>query len=392
MKFILNNYEELSKKLALNLKVSSGNKLVESFKNLKVVVQENSLEITSFNGENCVISTFNIEHKEDFQNDVEFLVEADVFKNIIDTFLEFGCPNINVTLNYEKERLHLNHKNIKFNLKILKNTKDFNGTPKLDTYNNYKTAVFNKNAFRRALLNTQKCASKDQAKPILEAVNIIVKEDIADIFTLDGYKAAYNQINCESGEEFTVSLSSSSAIPLILDILKNGYDFIEINTNGSYVMVENDDTVIFLKQISGNLPNYSRLIQQKESSYFITVDKKTLDNSIVATRIGNASNSPIRLLVNVQENTLTIQSAGSAVSGDSMDSFEITLPIALNCSKSDNVEIVVNRMFITDLLKSVYTENCKLIIQGEIEPLFVENDNEDKSTYLMLPINQNKRR
>lgn len=392
MNLTISNHEELSKKLALNTKVSSSNRLIESFKNLKIVVKENCLEIISFNGENCIISTFNIEHKSTFGTEFEFLAEADIFKNIIDTFVEFKCPHIDVFIDSEKERLYFNYKNIKFNLKILKDTKDFNGIPKLDTYNDYKTAIFNKNVFRRAILNTQKCSSKDQARPILEAVNIVVKGDVADIVTLDGYKAAYNQIECESCEEFIISLSTSSAIPLVLDILKNGYDFIEINTNGSYVMIENDDTIIFLKQISGNLPNYSRLLNRKDSSYFITLDKKTLDSALAATRIGNSSNSPIKLIINVKNSSLTIQSIGSTVSGDSIDSFEITLPIALNSTLSDDLEIVINRMFITDLLKSIYTENCRLIIQSAVEPLFIENESNDKSIYLMLPINQNKKR
>lgn len=392
MNFIINNQEELSKKLALNVKVSSTNKLIDSFKNLKMIIKENTLEITSFNGENCIISTFNIERKDDFVEEIEFLVEADIFKNIIDTFTEFNSPCINVFVDYEKERMYLNYNNIKFNLKILKETKDFNGVPKLDTYTDYKTAIFNKNALRRAILNTQKCAGKDQARPILEAVNIIVKGDSADIVTLDGYKAAYNKIECESAEEFTVSLSSSNAMPIVLDVLKSGYDFVEINTNGVYSMIENDDTVIFLKQISGNIPNYTRLIQKKDSAYYITLDKKTLDSALSATRIGNAGNSPIKLIINTKESSLTIESIGSTLSGDAIDNFEITLPVNLNNNDNEDLEIVINRMFMTDLLKSVYTDKCLLIIQSAVEPLFIENENNDKATYLMLPINQNKKR
>lgn len=391
MNFIINKQEELSKKIALNTKVSSSNKLIESFKNLKIAVKENSLEITSFNGENCIITTFSIENKSSFTEELEFLVDGDAFKNIIDAFTEFNCPYINVFVDYEKERMNLNYKNLKFNLKILRDTKDFNGTPKLDTYDDYKTAIFNKNALRIAILNTQKCAGKDQARPILEAVNFVVKGDTADIVTLDGYKAAYNQIECESSDEFTVSLSSSSAMPIILDILKSGYDFVEINTNGVYVMIENDDTIVFLKQINGNLPNYSKLLKKRDDAYFITLNKKTLESALSATRIGTSSTSPIKLTIDTNNKSLIIQSTGSAVSGDVVDDIEISLDVTLNHTKEECLDIFINRMFITDLLKSIYTEDCRLTIQSAMEPLFVENENVDKAIYLMLPVNQNRR-
>lgn len=392
MKFTINNQEELSKRIALNTKVSSSNKLIDSFKNIKIVVKENCLEMTSFNGENCIITNFKIDNIESFSEGVEFLVDGDAFKNIVDTFINFKCPYINVFLDLDKDRLNLRYNNIKFNLKIQKNTRDFNGTPKLDTYENYKTAIFNKNALRIAILNTQKCASKDQAKPILEAVNIIVKGNVADIVTLDGYKAAYNQISCECEDDFAISLSSNGAIPIVLDILKSGYDFVEINTDGVYTMIENDDTVIFLKQVTGNIPNYKKLLNIKDDSYFLTLDKKTLESALRASKIGSSATSPIKLTVNTEDSTLTIESAGDVSAGDCIDNFEITLPVTLTCTSANNLDVYINHMFITDLLKSIYTENCILTLKSAVEPLFIENENNDKSIYLMLPVNYNRNR
>lgn len=392
MKFIITNQEELSKKIALNTKVSSSNKIIESFKNLKITIKDNSLEITSFNGENCIISNFTIDNKDSFTEEFDFLVDGDAFKNIIDTFTGFNCPQINVSIDLERDRVNLNYNNIKFNLKIQRDTRDFNGTPKLDTYEDYKTAIFNKNALRIAILNTQKCAGKDQAKPILEAVNLVIKEDKADVVTLDGYKAAYNEIECESSEEFVISLSSISAIPIVLDVLKSGYDFVEINTNGVYVMIENDDTVIFLKQIPGTLVNYNKLLNKRDDSYFITLNKKTLESALSATRVGSSATSPIKLTVNPKEQSLKVESVGSTLSGDSVDNFEITLPVKIKYTNDAVSEVSINRTFISDLLKSIYTENCVLTIRSGFEPLFLENENNDKSLYLMLPVSPKRNR
>lgn len=388
MKFIIKNQEELSKKLALNLKATSSNKLVESLKHLKVVIKGNTMENTSYNGESCVISTFSIENES--SETTEFLVEASIFKNIIDKFIEFKVPHINVTLDDAKERMYLSYGGIKFNLKILKNTKDFNGAPNLDTYNDYKTVIFNKNQLRRAFSNTQKCTSKDQAKPILEAINILVSEETADVVTLDGYKLALNTITCESSDSFNVSLSSSNSIPILTDILKNGYDFVELNTNGVYTMVENDDTVVFLKQISDKIPNYKKLLQRQENSTKITVNKKMLESALTATKIGNTGNSPTQISINSKDGTVTAKASGSIVAGDVLDNCEIPVPATIHSNNEEELIIGFNNVFLLEILNSIYTENCNLIIQSPIAPFFIENENDNKSTYLLLPIKLNK--
>lgn len=388
MKFIIKNQEELSKKLTLNLKATASNKIIESLKNLKVVIKDNAMEITSYNGESCVISTFTVENE--IEGTAEFLVEANTFKSLIDKFTEFSVPQINVSLDNEEERMYLTYGGIKFNLKILKNTRDFNGAPNLDTYTDYKTVVFNKNQLRRAFSNTQKCTSKDQAKPILEAVNIMVNEETADVVTLDGYKLALNTITCESADSFTVSLSASNSIPILSDILKNGYDFVELNTNGVYTMVENDDTVVFLKQISEKVPNYKRLLQRKEQITTITLNKKMLENALTATKIGNTGNSPVQVSINPNESTVTVKASGSAVSGDTVEVCEIPVTARIDSNTQDILELGFNNVFLLELLNSVYTENCKLIIQGAVEPFFIENENDSKSVYLLLPIRLNK--
>ena len=371
MKFIIKNQEELSKKLALNLKATSSNKLVESLKHLKVVIKGNTMENTSYNGESCVISTFSIENES--SETTEFLVEASIFKNIIDKFIEFKVPHINVTLDDAKERMYLSYGGIKFNLKILKNTKDFNGAPNLDTYNDYKTVIFNKNQLRRAFSNTQKCTSKDQAKPILEAINILVSEETADVVTLDGYKLALNTITCESSDSFNVSLSSSNSIPILTDILKNGYDFVELNTNGVYTMVENDDTVVFLKQISDKIPNYKKLLQRQENSTKITVNKKMLESALTATKIGNTGNSPTQISINSKDGTVTAKASGSIVAGDVLDNCEIPVPATIHSNNEEELIIGFNNVFLLEILNSIYTENCNLIIQSPIAPFFIEN-------------------
>lgn len=384
MKFIIKNQEELSKKLTLNLKATSSNNIIEAFKNLKLKIKNNTIEITSYNNESCVISTLEISN--DNIEECEFLVDANAFKNVIDKLIEFSASEISASLDLEKERIYLSYKGIKFSLKIFKNTNDFKGAPNLDTYSTYKTAVFNKNILRRALLNTKKCTIKDQARPILEAINIVIDNNKADVVAIDGYKLALNTIECESCDSFRTSLSASGSVSILTDILQNGYDFVELNSNGVYTMVENDDHTVFLKEMQGQLIDYNKLSRRRDDSIKIKVNKKSLQTAITGTKIGNKANAPVRLTINPNDSKIIFDIVKTTIHSDVVDSCEIPINVEIENSSNEKLDIFFNSLYFLDLLSSIYTDNCNLIIQSSREPFFLENENDDKSTYLLLPV------
>ena len=80
--FKIKKHKELSKRLNLNLKATSSNSLIESFKYLKLKINNDTMEITSYNNESCVISTVEIENENAEVH--EFLVDANILKSIVD--------------------------------------------------------------------------------------------------------------------------------------------------------------------------------------------------------------------------------------------------------------------------------------------------------------------
>lgn len=384
MNFTIKKHEELSKKLTLNLKATSSNSIVEAFKNLKLKIKNNTLEVTSYNSESCVISTIDILNEN--SDEYEFLVEANIFKSIIDKFIEFSVPEIYIFVDLEKEKMNIRFDRIQYNLKIVKDTKDFANAPNLESYNNYKTAVFKTNVLRRAFLNTKKCTKKDQARPILEAVNIVINDNKADIFAIDGYKLAFNELECDCSESFKTSLSNSSAISILTDVLNDGFDFVELNSNGVYTMVENDNLVVFFREICGETINYHKFISRIPESLRITVNKKSLLSAITGTNIGNSSNAPVRLRVNPSDNTITFSVAKTHEYNGAVNNCEIPIEVEIENKPEDILDIYFNSIFFIELLSSIYTDNCNLIIQSSMQPFFLENEHDNKSTYLLLPV------
>lgn len=386
MNFIIENQEELTKKLALNMKAVSSSRLIQSLKSFKISIQGNILEITSYNGESCVISVSEIINES--AEDCVFLVDANTFKSVIDKFIELNAKSINVFIDLEQSKMHLNCRGIEFYLNIMKNIEGFESIPTIDTFKDYKTAVFNKAQLKRALLNTQKCSSKDPARPILEAISIFVDEKSAEVVALDGFRMACNQIECESEDSFKVSLSTLNTMSIVYDILKGGYDFVEINSDGVYTMIENDDTVVFLKQVAGELPNYKQLlkIDDKEASS-IVVDKKTLESALNATRIGSSGSVATELVVNPKANSFTVKSRASlGASENIVDEFAISVDATMNFTQEERISLFFNNIYLIEILQSIYTEKCELIVRGNSKPLFIYNKDDKKSTYLLSPV------
>jgi DNA polymerase-3 subunit beta len=385
MRFRIEDCDGLSKKLALNLKAVSTNKIVESFKNFKLKIENQKMEIVSYNGENCIISNFAVATCD--EGCVEFLVDAGIFKSVIDKFNEFNVSYIDLFFDKEKEFLNISFNGIKYNLKVMKNVREFSSIPTIDNYKNYKTMVVNTKMLRRCVMNTQKCASKDKAKPMLEAVNMVVDNDRLDIMSIDGYRLALNNLSCTSDDNFTMSLSSSGAIPILLEVLKGDkMDYVEINSNGVYVMLENSDTVAFLKQISDKVPDYNNFLRKQEGSTTVKVNKKDLERALAAAKIGTNGVTPVKLVINARENKFVIKSMGNPASADVLNECEIPIDSEINSSLEEELIIAFNNTFFAELLNSLYTENCILTLYNSTSPMFLENEDTNNAIYLLLPV------
>lgn len=379
MKFKLVNQKDYMKKLALNLKAVSNTRIVESFKNFKITIKGDELQTLSFNGENCIVTLFKIENPDNCE--CSFLVESGAFRDIIDKFSKTEYINLNYDEDSKKLRFSFGRRRL--NIKVFQDTTDFDSAPSLENFKDFKTVTVNKYVLQKAFKHISKFTSDDKTRPILEAINFIIDEDKMEIFASDGYRLGAHTADCQSSEAFNILINSSKSKSIIEEVLKNGYDFVEINSNGIYTMIENDDAIIFLKQISGEPLEYKKLLTREER-YSIIVKTSDLKESLNVVMIERGVLNPVALILNPEESTMTIKNIDGKVVEDCEDIIDIKFMNELE--DLSPFEIKFNGVYLLDVLSCITEDECVMHFDTNVKPVFVQNMENKRAIYLTLPV------
>lgn len=384
MHFIIYDKKDLAKKVALNVRAVDKNDLVSSLSNIKLEVCGSKLILTSFDGYNCAVSTIDIENVDG--EDKSILIDSNDFKKVVDRLTLVESQSMEFKLLKDTCQMSIHSKRTKLKLEVILEVDDFETVPTLKEFESTNSLVFNKNDLIRAVKNVSKCSSQDNTKPILEAINFIVENNNCDIVSLDGYRLALNTLECKSDNNFKISVSAKKIETILKDISNNIEDEIEIKSNGKYTLIQSGDISIFISEIEGNLPPYKSLLN-KDAEYELLLDTQEilmiLNTSFMTT---GKYNNIIKFTINPEKSIIEFNSKGSKIS-DCTDEMDVSI-IKTN---QDNLEIGFNSKYLIDLVGNIDSQNLKMYLKNSVSPVFIEAENNDNCTYLVLPVRLNVR-
>lgn len=381
MHFIVNNKKDLFKKVNLNVKIIERNFLITSLSNIKLEVSESELILTSYDGNNCVISKIDIENI-DGQNGA-VLIDSLVFKNIIDRVRSVDSESIEFEVLEDSKELRIVAGTFRLKVKTSLDISDFDAIPSLDKFNMINKVSFDKEVLLDAVSNVAKYSSKDATKPFLESVNLVIKDNTCDVVCLDGYRLALNIIECKSDKDFNISVSALKLKSVLSDIsfISTEMNIIELKTDGKYALIQIGDISIFIREIEGKVAPYKQLLDKKYQ-YKLTGNKKefldVIKSSMLAT---NRDSKIVRLDLNPDNNNINISSKGDVISD-----FVDEVNVLFDMHNGQELVIIFNAVYLLEIINSVKTERFNLFLKDSLSPVYVENENDEKSSYLVLPV------
>lgn len=376
MQFIVEDKKDLVKKIALNIKAIEKNVLISSLSNIKLEVLDSMLILTSFDGNNCVVSKVAIKNIANINRSI--MVDSANFKNIIDRLPDDS--NIKFEL-LDTSELSIKSGRTKLKMKTILDTTDFSIVPTVEEFNEYKSVAFDKQELMNAVSNVSKCSSINNTQPILQAVNIIVEEESADIFCLDGYRLGMNVVECSGSEAFKILVSATKLNEVLKDVAFSDADVVELKTNGKYVLIQSGDVTIFMREIQGSVAPYKRLLT-KNYLYEILANKDEL-NWVLKTSmmVTNNDNKLVRLIVKPEESLIEFKSSGDIITDLSNE-----IDVEFITTEESELEIAFNATYLLDLIKCTKSKQVKIYFKDSISPVFIENEEGEDETYLVLPV------
>lgn len=379
MHFIVHNKKDLSKKVALNVKTIDKTTLISSLSNIKLEVIDSTLIITSFDGNNCVVSRMDIENV-DGENK-SLLIDSVSFKTVVDRFAMTKSEKIKFELLNDTEELSVQSNKAKLKIKTVIDTSDFNLVPTLEEFASYKKITFEKSQLMKAVNKVAKCSSRDVTKPELEAINFVTVGNTCEIVSLDGYRIALNVLECESTEDFKISVSANKLKSILKDVSSNDNNSVELKSNGKYTLIQSGDINIFIREIEGRLAPYKKLLNAS-FNYEITANTDEMSSVVNSSMMATSKdNKVVRLKINPSDSIIEFSSKGDIISD-----FQDEMEVMFNVSDDSDLDIAFNAVYLSELIGNVDCQNLKLYIKDSTSPILIKSEDNEEDVYLVLPV------
>lgn len=291
-----------------------------------------------------------------------------------------SLPNAAVSADADKDRLHLECGNARFDLRLMP-LEDF---PALATASGETTAVMKADDFAGRVGQVARAASTDDARPVLTGVHLDATADHLVMAATDSYRLAVLTLDWHQDVEGTVLLPRRALEEARRSAEQLGGD-VRMTLEDSQVSFDFGDRQLVTRLIEGSFPDFRQLIP---SGYERRLEVERADLVEVVRRVsvvGDANTTATPVTLHLSADTIRV-TAGSGEVGQAEES----LPGSLD---GDDLQIAFNPRYLTDGLEATGTQRVALEFRDELKPAVIRPalGTEDEAPasdflYLLMPV------
>lgn len=220
-----------------------------------------------------------------------------------------------------------------------------------------------------------KAVSRDEARPILTGILLVIDGDEIRMVATDSYRLAIRSSKIEAAAseriEVVVPGKALEEVPKV----SGSSQTVTMGVSSNQIVFIAGETTYVTRRIEGTFPNYGQLVPS-DGTTRMTVDRAELLEAAQRVSLLAQHNAPIRM--KIAESTLTLSAVTQDVGEASEDLMVET--------SGDPLEIAFNHVFLLDGVASSDDERLSFIASGPLKPgVFSAADTGDY-TYLIMPV------
>ncbi len=221
-----------------------------------------------------------------------------------------------------------------------------------------------------------RAVSRDETRAILTGVLLSVEGPTVRMVATDSYRLAVREAEIEGAAEHIEVVVPGKALEEVTKLL-GGSEKVEMGVAENQIVFEFGETTFVTRRIEGAFPNYKALIP-KEKETVVRVPSEELVAAVKRVSIMAQHNTPLRLSVHSEDQTLSL----SATTQDVGDASEDLM------AKVDgpDVEIAFNHAFLMDGLSSIGSEDTLVEIVSPLKPGVFRPADSEEYLYLLMPV------
>ena len=284
-----------------------------------------------------------------------------------------NLPEAAVTIETDGETAHIRCQQSSFTIRTLHST-DF---PKFPEVVVGKSITLPSATMVAMVRNVSRAVSRDETRAILTGILLVIEGPSVRMVATDSYRLAVREIVLEkvAGEDVEVVIPGKALEEVVR--LAGDSEEIKIGVSENQVVFEFGSTVFVTRRIEGNFPNYKQLIP-KECETEATLSGEELTSAVKRVSLMALHNSPLKISVNIADQTLSLAATTQDV-GDASEDLMVK-------AEGKDVEIAFNHGFLMDGLASAGAESVRLEIQNPLKPGLLKTVEDEGFLYLLMPV------
>lgn len=271
-----------------------------------------------------------------------------------------------------KDQATIQAEHASFTVKTL-HAEDYPKFPEVAVDKNVKLPV---SLVAEAVKQVSKSASRDETRPVLTGVLMVVEAGVLRMVATDSYRLAVREISLDEPiEEFEVVVPSKvvEEIPK----LAGADEYIRLGIAENQIVIEAGRTTYISRRIEGKFPNYKQLVPS-ESATKATVERDEFASAVKRVSILAQQNVPLRVGVDPEEATMSLSATTQDVGG-AREALMIQ-------SEGEPVEIAFNAGFLADGLAAAQAEMVSIDITTPLKPGVLRSVGDEEFTYILMPV------
>ena len=306
------------------------------------------------------------------EEDGSALLPAKLLSDIVSTF-----PQEAVSIEATQDNAEILCTKSNFNIRVL-NALDFPEFPSVDT-NQKVTLPYSD--FSKMTKKVANMVARDDARPILQGVDVNVNNDSLELVATDGYRVAVAKSKIQTDNRSEFSAVIPGAFLMEIAGLKGDIQNATISLSENQVVVECNDYVFINRRIAGNFPNFKQVLPDS-STISAKLNSKALSEAVKRIGVLGGMAPVVRIEMDPANNLITL-------TGDAQDvgSCEESLDVQYSSDSDQNKDdILFNCNYIIDGLNCL---NCKEVILDFVakdKPAIFKSADDDESIYMLSPV------
>jgi len=284
-----------------------------------------------------------------------------------------SLPEAAVTLETDKDLLSVRCLQSAFTMRTL-NPADF---PKFPELTISKSVSLPADTMSSMVRRVSKAVSRDETRAILTGVLLVIEGPTVRMVATDSYRlAVIERLLDEPVGEDIEAVIPGRALDEATKLASSG-DSVRLGVSENQIVFEFGETTFVTRRVEGTFPNYKQLIPA-ESTVNVIISTEEFQAAVKRVSLMALHNTPLRLGVNTEDQTLSLSATTQDV-GDASEDLMVK-------AEGGEVEIAFNHVFLMDGLLSVPGDTVKLEVQTALKPGLLKADGEEKFLYLLMPV------